>query len=557
MVLTLAGLGLKEVILCPGSRDAPLVISFSRHPAFHCTSIRDERSAAFFALGKAIELKQPIALVCTSGSATLNFAPALSEAFYQRIPLIVLTADRPKEWTDQGDGQTINQTAIYRNFVRKSYELNGEASDTTALWFNTRCLCEGYSIAAISDKGPVHFNIPLSEPLYGLGVPGEQEVRIFREEETEKRLSGQTLSALLTEYLACEKVMILAGQHPADQALQQALSGMAPFENVIVLTESTSNIHDPAFIENIDRCITHMDDNEASACTPDLLITVGGAVVSKRMKALLRKHRPKYHWNVHPYDASMDTYQSLTRAIFMQPAPFFRQLRSEITAVSSDYRQKWMQLKEKLNRLHEVFCRDCDYSDFKIYSKIYSHIPEDTYLHLSNSSPIRYAQLFDNQKIAGTWSNRGTSGIDGCTSTAMGAAAASPGKKFLLITGDVAFQYDINGLWNDQAVNNLNILVINNGGGGIFRIIPGPDKVEELEPFFETSMHSDVKKIAAHFKWNYLSVRDEESLEPLLKRFFRETAGRTILEIFTDAAKNPLVLKQYWKYLEENLKHEQ
>ncbi len=557
IVLTLAKLGLKEVILCPGSRNAPLAISFNRHPAFHCTGIRDERSAAFFAMGKALELQQPVAVVCTSGSAALNFAPAISEAYYQRIPLLVITADRPKEWTDQGDGQTINQTGIYQNFIRKSYDLKGAASTETGFWINSRCLSEGFSIATVSDKGPVHFNIPLQEPLYGISEVTVAAPRIFREEKTDKKLTRENLTALAKQFSESRKVMILAGQHPADPLLQKVLSAIAKLENVMVFTESTSNLHDPDFVENIDRCITHLEEEEAQLLAPDLLITLGGAVVSKRIKALLRKYRPQNHWNIDPFNAWMDTYQSLTCAFSMDPASFFRQLQAEVSPVSSDYRKKGLQLNENLRQLHEEFCRECTYSDFQVFSKIYSVIPEKFHLHVSNSSPIRYVQLFDNRKIAGTWANRGTSGIDGCTSTAMGAASAAPEKNFLLITGDVAFRYDLNGLWNDCPVENLNIIVINNGGGGIFRIIPGPDKVEELEPFFETSMQSDIQKLAVHFKWNYLSVREEASLEKTLEDFFKDTTGRTILEIFTNAEENPVVLKQYWNYLKENLKHEQ
>jgi 2-succinyl-5-enolpyruvyl-6-hydroxy-3-cyclohexene-1-carboxylate synthase len=166
IVISAAALGLKNIIIAPGSRNAPLIISFNQHPGIQCTSIRDERSAGFFALGKAIELKQPVALLCTSGSAALNFAPAIVEAYYLRIPLIVFTADRPTEWIDQGDGQTIDQKNIYNNYIRKSYNLNGDAINENELWYNNRCLNEGFAIANKINPGPVHFNIHLSEPLF-------------------------------------------------------------------------------------------------------------------------------------------------------------------------------------------------------------------------------------------------------------------------------------------------------------------------------------------------------------------------------------------------------
>ena len=552
IVMALAALGLKEVVICPGSRNAPLVISFNRHSAFKCTSIRDERSAAFFALGKAIELKQPVAILCTSGSAALNFAPAIAEAYYQRIPLIVLTADRPKVWTGQGDGQTINQTDIYRNYIRKSFEINGDATPENDLWYLNRCLSDGFNIATYSDKGPVHFNIPVSEPLYGTTAADENKLqKVFREITAEKHIPENELELLAKQFSECKKVMLLVGQYLPDESLQTVTEQLTSFENVVVLTESTSNILHSGFIENIDRCITHLNDKEAKAFMPDLLITAGGAVVSKRIKKLLRDASPKYHWNVHPYDSAMDTYQALTSAIALEPNIFFKQLLPYIQPTTSDYSLRWNKLKNEKEHAHKQFCADVAYSDFKVFETVYKTIPSSTHLHLANSSVVRYAQLFDNSKTASTWSNRGTSGIDGGSSTAVGAASASPDKNFVLITGDVAFHYDKNAFWTETPVENLKVIIINNGGGGIFRIIPGPDKIAERERFIETSMATNAGHLAAHYGWNYLVVKNEQQLEPLLKEFFAPSTTKTILEIFTDANQNPLVLEQYWKFLKE------
>lgn len=550
--MALAALGLKEVVICPGSRNAPFVISFNRHPSFHCTSIRDERSAAFFALGKALELNQPVAVLCTSGSAALNFAPAIAEAYYQRIPLIVLTADRPKIWTDQGDGQTINQTDMYKNYIRKSYELNGDATAENDLWYIDRCLSEGYHLAACSDKGPVHFNIPVSEPLYGTAVADEKHApKIFREIEIEKRIPEKEMERMAQQFSETKKVMLLIGQHRPDEKLQKVIQQISKFENVAVLTESTSNIHDESFVENIDRCITHLNKKDAEELMPDLLITAGGAVVSKRIKKLLRDASPKYHWNIHPYNSTMDTYQSLTSAVATEPVPFFQQLLNHVKPTFSDYNNKWQQLKSAKEESHQQFCEKIAYSDFKVFHTIFNTQSSSIHVHLANSSVIRYAQLFDHSKTASTWSNRGTSGIDGSSSTAVGAAAASPDKDFVLITGDVAFHYDKNAFWTETPVENLKVIIINNGGGGIFRIIPGPDKIAEREIFIETSMATNAEHIAAHYGWNYLAVKDEQHLESTLKKFFAPSSKKTILEIFTDANQNPLVLEQYWKFLKE------
>ena len=212
---------------------------------------------------------------------------------------------------------------------------------------------------------------------------------------------------------------------------------------------------------------------------------------------------------------------------------------------------RWNKLKNEKEHAHKQFCADVAYSDFKVFETVYKTIPSSTHLHLANSSVVRYAQLFDNSKTASTWSNRGTSGIDGSNSTAVGAAAASPDKNFVLITGDVTFHYDKNAFWTETPVENLKVIIINNGGGGIFRIIPGPDKIAERERFIETSMATNAGHLAAHYGWNYLVVKNEQQLEPLLKEFFAPLTTKTILEIFTDANQNPLVLEQYWKFLRE------
>lgn len=552
IIATLASLGLQEVVICPGSRNAPFILSFSRHPAFHCTSIRDERSAGFFALGKVIESWKPVAIVCTSGSAALNIAPAIAEAYYQRLPLMVITADRPKAWTGQGDGQTINQTNIYQNHIRSFHEINGEASDEDSLWYISRSLCEGMAIANSINPGPVHFNVPLREPLYDVSDEIVVEPRIFSPAKIDRIPDDATISEFKKIFSESKKVMLLCGQHPGDISYAAAIKKMAGYENTIVLTESTSNIHALEYIENIDRCITTLDDRETAQFMPDLLITTGGAVVSKRIKALLRKYKPRHHWNIDPYDALVDTYQSLTRPVCSTPATFFEKLGLFSGEVHKGYKQKWIQRKERLEIWHQKYRKSVEYSDFFVFDKIYKQLPPGIHLHLSNSSPIRYAQLFNNSIVGNTWSNRGTSGIDGCTSTAVGAATAAPDKDFLLITGDIAFHYDINALWNETGVQNLKIILINNGGGGIFRIVSGTMVENEMSTYFETAQDRNAKSLAAAYEWDYLASRDSDSLENTLKQFFDPNRKRTILEIFTPSEINPKVLAQYWNYLKEN-----
>ena len=358
---------------------------------------------------------------------------------------------------------------------------------------------------------------------------------------------------------------------------------MAAYSNTIVLCESTTNINHHDFIANIDRCIVSFNEEEILHFMPDLLITIGDAIVSKKIKAILRKNKPHQHWNIHPYDAYIDSYKALTRSIPMEINEFLKQfLRNlplpfrsgdEPWAVSSpltkpwevssppttskglllpldsDYKKLWRQRASLLENKHREFISHLEYSDLYVFSKIYNKIPEDNCVHFSNSSPIRYAQLFDNSNLKSTYCNRGVSGIDGCTSTAMGAASSHPEQSYILITGDVAFFYDNNAFWNNQLPENLKIILINNSGGGIFRIIEGPSDVKELEDFFETKHNASAKKLVEFYKWNYVSANDKKSLGPALDHFFNPQQKRIVLEIFTPNEVNPKVLAYYFKHL--------
>jgi len=551
IVNALAELGLRHVVICPGSRNAPFVISFNRHAAFKCYSIRDERSAGFFALGLAKETHLPVAILCTSGSATVNFAPAITEAYYQRIPLVVLTTDRPEIWVDQGDGQTIRQQGIYNNYIRKSYVLKGDAEKADEFWYNTRCLSEGFAIATLSDPGPIHYNIPLHEPLYNMVEALDKKNRIFYQKPIISQLSQENAETMASALSLSKKVMILVGQFSDQDGLLDLLIGINAHPQVVVLTETLSNMYHASFIGCIDRCITGLTDEEIGGLMPDILITIGDAVVSKRIKSALRKFKPIEHWNIHPFDSRTDTYQSLTQAVPLNPAVFFQQINHHVTSNHSGYQGKWKGLDERRRNRHQWFANRCEYSDLYVFGRIFSALKEGSSLHIANSSPVRYAQLFDNSYRVKMHCNRGTSGIEGCTSTAMGSAAASVDKSFIHITGDVAFHYDVNGLWNDNFEGRLKIIVINNGGGGIFRIIEGPNKVQERREFIEAAMATNAEKIAEHFQWKYIRAVDAESLGEALDRFLKEDVEKTILEICTHPDENPLILEQYWKYLNE------
>ncbi|MBK9291107.1 MAG: 2-succinyl-5-enolpyruvyl-6-hydroxy-3-cyclohexene-1-carboxylic-acid synthase [Bacteroidetes bacterium] len=541
--------GIRRLVVSPGSRNAPIVSVLCNMPGMECYTIVDERSAGFFALGLAQQSGEPVALTCTSGTATLNYGPAVAEAFYQRIPLLLLTADRPPEWVDQADGQTIRQQGLFDLHVRKSVSLPAEVHNEDDLWFAGRLSAEALNALQWPVAGPVHINLPFREPLYNLPAefPGEiKDISILRGEFLPH---PQQLDKLVASWNGSTRKMILVGQMMPDPQVQEAVRLLAADPSVVVLTETTSNLYGHGFVSAIDRSLSVMPEPEAYE--PEILLTLGGQVVSKRIKAFLRKAKNMQHWHVDPAHDSPDTYKHLNIHIPAAPSVFLPLLSGRIQRSESTFRQLWQQLQEKGKQLHDQYLDRCSFGDLKVYEVVFNHLPEDYDLQLSNSTPVRYAQLFDHPHGRRQFANRGTSGIDGSVSTAAGAALAS-GRPTLLITGDLAFFYDTNGLWHKHLSPDLKIIVIHNGGGGIFRFIDGPSDSGLLERFFEASHRTSAAGLASAYGLHYFVAGDIESLRRSLPAFFAPSDKPSILEVFTPAARSAAMLKCYFKFLASN-----
>ncbi|MEE4178545.1 MAG: 2-succinyl-5-enolpyruvyl-6-hydroxy-3-cyclohexene-1-carboxylic-acid synthase [Bacteroides sp.] len=539
--------GISHLVISPGSRNAPIIDAFCKRRGFECKAIVDERSAAFFALGMAQQLKKPVAIACTSGTAPLNFAPAIAEAYYQRIPLLVLTADRPVEYIDQGDGQTIRQQNVFANFIRKSIQFPQSIKTPDDLWYANRLASEALNACTDPVPGPVHINLPFSEPLYGVTISQVPEPKDFAIAETEPVLTERAKNDLLQEWKSSKRKLLIIGQQPPDEALTGLLQELAKNPAVAILTEATSNLYDSRFIAWIDRCLAAMPA-ENQQYGPDLLITFGGAVVSKRIKSWLRKASVKHHWHIDQADRSMDTYQHLSRSIPMTPRAFLRQWLPMLPKGEGVYAENWLQLSEKARKAHNAFLQSCPYTDLSIFQKIVEATPANYDIHLANSTPVRYAQLFEYKHPFRFDSNRGVSGIDGSISTAAGAAFIS-GKPTLIITGDLGFFYDSNALWNKHLPATLKIIVINNGGGGIFRYLEGPSQTGLLEDFFEASHDTSAEYIAKAFGLDYFHAFDEEGLTRELPAFFRPVSKASILEVKSPAKESAATLRKYFRHL--------
>ncbi|MBU1009762.1 MAG: 2-succinyl-5-enolpyruvyl-6-hydroxy-3-cyclohexene-1-carboxylic-acid synthase [Bacteroidetes bacterium] len=543
--------GIHDLIISPGSRNAPIISTFCNRPGMRCLSIVDERSAAFFALGMAQQSGRPVAIACTSGSAVLNYAPAIAEAYYQRVPLVVLTADRPVEWIDQGDGQTIRQKDVFANFIRKSVALPQTINSEEDLWFNDRLVAEALNSAMFPVPGPVHINLPFSEPLYDFPLTSAEVPKDISVLHQPVLLPGESLGELARLWNSSTRKIILVGQLPPCDVLQRQLISLSKDPSVVVLSETTSNVFHEQFIGCIDRCLSAMTKGTQTDFAPDMLLTFGTAVVSKRIKTFLRKSPVRVHWHVDPADLHMDTYQHLSHGIAMSPVNFFAQLMPHLTKCESDFAVKWQQLSLLAHKNHQQILAKAPWSDLQIMHSIFSHMPDNYAIQLANSTPVRYAQLFDFKAVHRFDSNRGTSGIDGSISTASGAAFASQ-RPTLLITGDLAFFYDVNGLWNKHLPANLRIIMVNNQGGGIFRFIDGPDSTGLLEDFFEARHQTSAKYLAMAYGLNYQEANDLQELNSLLPEFLTGTPTKAaILEINSPPEESASTLRNYFASLRQ------
>ncbi len=530
----------RHIVISPGSRNAPLTIGFTNNSFFKCYSIADERCAAFFALGIAQQLQEPVAVVCTSGSALLNYYPAFSEAFYSQIPFIVLSADRPQDKIDIGDGQTIRQQNVFANHSLHNANLTENASEENDIKIQTAIHI------SITKKGPVHINIPFEEPLYQTIESLTIAPKYIEFASDDQPL--ENLDIYVNQWNSAKKILFLIGGDVPNSIEQYILNQLGENNAVVVMTEVTSNVHHPNFITNIDTIITPFTERDFKNFQPDILITLGGMIVSKRIKAFLRKYKPNEHWHIDHLRA-YNTFDCLTKHFNVTPNVFFNAFLPKIKIVESDYLQSTLTIRKCRGKKSDEYLSSIRFSDLKTFETILPMLPQNSQLQISNSSPIRYAQLFEINPTIEVFCNRGTSGIDGSTSTAIGAAMTSK-KENIFITGDISFFYDSNALWNNYIPNNFKIIIINNSGGGIFRILPGHQENKTFNTFFETSHHLTAEHLAKMYSFDYKTANDESSLingMALLKTALKPT----ILEVFTPSKCNDSVLLNYFNYLTE------
>ncbi len=544
LVALLRAHGIRRAVLCPGSRNVPLVQAFATCEDFECFSVTDERSAGFFAVGLALHVQAPVVVCCTSGSALLNLHPAVCEAFYRRVPLVVVSADRPAAWIGQMDGQTLPQPGVFGGLVRKAVNLP-EVRTGEDEWYANRLVNEALLEVDHHGYGPVHINVPLSEPLFQFTAEALPSVRrMVRRDMSDE---GRTLSFFLKEeFPKYRRVLVVSGQMSSDEAAGVAacLSG----SRVAWLAEVLGNCPSASdAVRGFDALLYAAREEDLQALRPDLVITVGGHVVSKRLKQFLRRTPSLVHWHVSPDGLPADLFCALTTVVEASPADFFRLFFRPEALPSGAYAQLW---HESCARLASP---ETGYSEMYAVRRVLEALPPHAVLHLANSSVV--AELCRLPEGVEVQCNRGVNGIEGSVSAAVGYAAVSDRMNFLLV-GDLSFFYDMNALWNGHIRSNLRIVVLNNGGGAIFHALPGLDMAGDTRHFVTASHGASAAGWAESQGFTYLQAADTVSLLAAFDDLLDETAtAPVLLEVFTDAEADAEELRNYYHAIKERWKN--
>ena len=499
--------GIHHAVVCPGSRNAPIVHNFNECPDIHCYPVTDERSAGFYALGMAQALKKPVAVCVTSGSALLNLVPAVAEAYYQHIPLVVISADRPPQWIDQLDGQTLPQPDALGRFVKKAVSLP-EPHDEETRWYCNRLVNE----ALIVNQAPVHINVPLTEPLFEFStpeLPTERKIELLPAD-----ITNITLGHVLRMFMQAKRPMLIAGQ-PMNPHLDEAV----------------------ALVEEDERYV------------PDFVLFAGGSIVSKRVKRFLRKANAS--WAVNSTGEVNDTFMNLTHVVQGDEAVVVDQIRVMLEQQPHPFVQMWDELLSRVRQQADLF--EPAYSQMAVVKAFERQLPKLIeqgsmfHVHYANSMSIRLSNIYARHHV---YCNRGVNGIDGSLSTAAGFSVVNDDKVFCVI-GDLSFFYDSNALWNQNLRGNFRILLLNNGGGGIFQHLKGLDKSAARDQFVSAAHHTNAEGVCQQNSIVYLRAENMEEMQKGLDTLLYINSERPVLlEVFTHAEQDERVYQDYLRSLQ-------
>ncbi len=527
----LAAHNVKTVVASPGSRNAPLVKAFDCHPDLRMFTVVDERAAGFVALGISLTLGQPVALVCSSGSAMLNLAPALAEAYYRRVPIIVISADRPAQWIDQNDSQTLRQNGALNAVVAKSFDVTDDDLPEGA-WVANRLINEAL-LTVKEQNRPVHINVHLdfrnsshSDAVFS--------TRLISLVSATAQLPTQRIRELAAPMHSPTKVMVVAGFMRPDAKLNRAMARLASRPNVVVVAESLSNLHAPGVLICPD-LIINLDLPEE--LMPDVVISTGGALVSEKLKGFLRK-MPKSIpvWHVGEEENIVDCFKHLSTVIDLPPNSFFPQFASAMNKpgqADSAYSSGWNAHAQNCYAHRESIVRSTSWNALQLFHDLVAKIPRRWNVHVSNGMSIRYMQLFDCSALHRCECNRGVSGIDGTTMTALGASVAYKDDCTLLITGDMSLLYDMGWINSPLLTPRFKILMVENAGGNIFRMVKSTVGAEDRdERFVVTGLPSPILPAQAA-GWKCFEANSREEFENNFAAFAAESSTPALLVVHT------------------------
>ena len=541
--------GLKGAVVSPGSRNAPLMQALDA-AGLPCHVALDERSAAHHALGMIVALNAPVAVCCTSGTAALNHAPALAEAHKMGLPLVSLTADRPPGAQNQWESQTLQQRGIHSTHVRGEFQWLPSEND-----FGDAMLS---AVSKALNCGPVHINCPFSEPLYpdaNVTRPDSPDTNqdhkakqptapSAAQEEAELQFAARISTAIESG----RRVMLLGGTQPLPLS-RKTLEVWATF--AVIVGDSTSGLgRADKTIVSTDRWMRGWTATEQdwSLAHPDMVVTFGAPLLSKSLRQALRTLAVD-HLHI---DNSGEAPSAFGPTVTCIPSTVPRALDAVATRLIASpilpsssagaWQHLWLDQANRLRQAHTTALANAPWSDLRAHAALHRALPEDWQLHLGNSTPVRYAQLFHRPEIQ-PWSNRGVAGIDGCSSTAVGATLA--GQHVTLITGDLGFLYDANAFLVHPLPDRLRIAVIHNGGGGVFRWLDGPQRTGMLDSHFEMRHATPLRALCDLHGLEHARVTSETALTSALEGWWDNADAPKVLEISTPSVESAEVYKAY------------
>ena len=541
-----------DIVIVPGASNAPISVSLARIPCFHCHTILDARAAGFFALGMAQLAIPPVALICPNGTALLNCAPAIAEAYYQHLPLIVVTADRPEEWLNQNDGHMVEQQEALAPFFKYRCQVPSSISCDDERWYANRIMREAVNASSQNPNGPVHINIPIREPLGNFNTPPSMRISGALPIAPLKSNSELSMKSLCRNFNERKRIMVVIGPMLRSFDVGEFVMKMEKNYDVVVVHENMSNLVCGKGVKHIDRVLATITPEEENAFLPDLVITCGGAVSSRKLQEFIRKGRLTKTWHIGEEAYAPDTFKSLSVHIPMQPDSFFDQFikAQGKKRKRSKFHQLWETKVQIAEQRHKAFIENAPWSDLKAFSIIAQTQPEESDLQLGTSTPMRYMDLFDYTIIGYTWGNCGTHGIEGCLSTATGFTLKTH-NTVTVILGDNSFLYDSNALLIAELPTALKIIVIDNEGGSSYRISPETSQIEEVRELCELPHEQDIARIAKAYGLKVLKAQDEDSLQMALKELYAPQDLPALLVVKTPAHMNGEVLRQYFQYMRE------